>query len=103
MSDTAIITRAATRCDDEALAQLTALDDRHRPSGPALLAEADGTVLAAIALTSGAVLAAADCPDAQAIHALRHRRYRLLGQSGDVGPAWLVARRLGLPSAVSTS
>jgi hypothetical protein len=103
MTDTAIITRAATRCDDEALAQLIPLEGRHRPSGQALLAEADGAVIAAIALTSGAVLAAPACPDTQAIHALRHRRYRLLRQSGDVGPAWLVARRLGLPSVASTS
>jgi hypothetical protein len=102
MSDTAMITRAATRCDAKALAALTTLDNRHRPSEAALLAETNGTVVAAIAITSGAVLAAADRPDTEAIHALRRGRYRLMRQSGDVGPAWPVARRLGLPSAVST-
>jgi hypothetical protein len=103
MSDTAIITRAATPEDNDALAQLTTLDDRHRPSGRALLAEVDGTVTAAIALTSGAVLAGATCPDMRAIHALRQRRCRVLRQSGDVRPAWLLIRRLGLPSLASSA
>src|SRR5947209_2061294 len=102
MTDVAIITRAATRDDDQALAQLATLHDRHRPSGQLLVAEANGTVIAAITLTSGAVLAAPACLNTHAIHALRHRRYRLLRQGGDLGPAWLVARRLGRPSLATS-
>jgi hypothetical protein len=99
MTDYAMTIRAATPFDDDALAALTALDDGRRPSGRALVAEADGTPIAAIALTSGAVLAAAGNPNMQAIRALRYRRYRLLRQGGDLVPAWLQSRRLAHPSA----
>jgi hypothetical protein len=101
MTDHAITIRAATPFDDDALAALTTLDNRRRPSGRALVAEADGTPIAAIALTSGAVLAAAGSPNMQAIHALKYGRYRLLRQGGDVAPAWRQFRRRALPSAAS--
>jgi hypothetical protein len=60
----------------------------------ALLAEANGAVVAAIGLTSGTVLADPIEPDAGAIHSLRQRRHRILRQSGDVGAAQTLLRRL---------
>jgi hypothetical protein len=101
MTDHAITIRAATPFDDDALASLTTLDNRRRPSGRALVAEANGTPIAAIALTSGAVLAAAGSPNTQAIDALRFGRYRLLRQGGDVAPAWRQVRHRALPLAAS--
>ena len=71
---------------------------RPRRGGRALLAERDGRAVAAIALTSGRIAADASPAAADAVRALRRRRYQLLRQGGDVGPARSLLRRLA-PSA----
>ena len=63
------------------------------PASGTLLAERSGVALAAVALTSGSVAADPSYPTAIAVRALRYRRYQLLRQGGDVGPAWSLLRR----------
>ena len=46
-----------------------------RRNGDALVAERDGTAIAGIALTSGALT---DQPEAPTVRALRHRRWQLM-------------------------
>jgi len=67
-------------------------------SGLALLAEHHGVAVAAITLTSGRIEADASPAGARAVPELRRRRYQLLRQGGDVGPARSLLRRLA-PSA----
>ena len=83
--------RAATPRDADALSQV---DNRALLTGPALIAERDGVALAAVALTSGAVAADPFRPTGEAVRLLRRRRYQLLRQGGDVGPAGSLLRRL---------
>jgi len=54
---------------------------------PGLLAERDGVPLAAIALSSGAVLADPGDPPADTVRSLRFLRYQAMRQSGHGGPA----------------
>jgi hypothetical protein len=49
--------RAATSADHEALARLAALDSSHYPACPALVAEEDGAIVAALALPARSVVA----------------------------------------------
>jgi hypothetical protein len=93
MLDHAIMIRAATPHDADTLRRLAALDSRPQPHGNALLAKCDGVPIAAIALTSGLVVADPFHPTVDAVHLLRHRRYRLLRQGGDVGLARTLLRR----------
>lgn len=67
------------------------------PRGRALLAERDGVTVAAVALTSGRVLADPAWRTGDAIHLLRLRRYRLLRQGGRV------ARLSSLSSAAAAA
>jgi hypothetical protein len=76
--------RLSNPSDARALTRLAALDDAARLSGRALIAERDGVALAAVALTSGRVVAAPSPRAAAAVHLLRLRRYRLLRQGGRV-------------------
>jgi hypothetical protein len=76
--------RLSNASDAGALTRLAALDDGARLSGRALIAERDGIALAAVALTSGRVVAAPSPRAAAAVHLLRLRRYRLLRQGGRV-------------------
>lgn len=94
MLDHALTIRAATPHDADTLRRLAALDSRPQPRGVTLLAECDGVPVAAIALTSGLVVADPFHPTVDAVHLLRHRRYRLLRQGGDVGLARTLLRRL---------
>jgi hypothetical protein len=94
MSDHALTIRAATARDDDAVARLSAHEAGWHLGGAALLAEANGAVVAAIGLTSGCVLADPTTPDAAAIHSLRQHRYRILRQTGDAGAAQTLLRRL---------
>jgi hypothetical protein len=55
MTHPAITIRAATPDDGEVFDRLATLDNHRRPPGQTLLAEADGNLIAAIALTSGDV------------------------------------------------
>jgi hypothetical protein len=93
---TALTIRVATPQDEYALLRLAALEGRSRLSGRTLLAERDGQAIAAVALTSGAVISHPDGADA--VRQLRRRRYQLLRQSGDVGPVASLLRRLVPPT-----
>jgi hypothetical protein len=94
MSDHALTIRAATHADESALESLAALDSRLRPRGHVLIAEEEGVAIAAIALTSGAVVADPFNSTAHAVSLLRQRRYQLMRQRADVGPARSLLRRL---------
>ena len=86
--------RAATASDRDALSSLTALGPRRYTSGRGLVAEIDGETIAAISLTSGAVVANLDRAHPGMVHSLRRRRYQILRQGGDVGRSANVLRRL---------
>ncbi len=94
MGSDAMTIRAATSADTATLTRLAASSRRPRPRGPVLLAEHDGELLAAVALSTGAVLTEPGKPVADAVHRLRRRRYQLLRQNGDVGTARSLLRRL---------
>jgi hypothetical protein len=96
----ALTVRAATPHDAPTVARLARLDGRTPPRGAALLAERDGVPVAAIALTSGSVLADPFHATADAVGLLRGRRYRLLRQGGDVGRLRSLLRRLAPQPAV---
>ena len=86
--------RAATRHDAPALARLAGLGSRVAQRGHVLIAETDGRPVAAVSLTSGAILADPYLPAADAVRALRERRYRVLRQASDVGAVTAVLRRV---------
>lgn len=90
MSDHVLTVRAATSRDTDALSRLAALHRR----GHMLLADRGGTAIAALALTSGSVFTDPAHDSTDAVPLLRRRRYQLLRQGGDVGPAWSLLRRL---------
>jgi len=95
MSHRAITIRAAIPTDTDAVAHLVTLGSRPYVAGSDdLVAEIDGTAVAAIALTSGAVAADLDRAHPRAVKALRYRRYQILRQGGDVGRARNLLRRL---------
>lgn len=85
--------RAVTPRDASALRRIVALESLPL-RGHALMAERGGVALAAIALTSGSVLADSRHATGDAVRLLRLRRYQLLRQGGDVAPAWSLLRRL---------
>jgi hypothetical protein len=91
---TRISIRLAGPEDDELLRRLAALDSAPVPTGRALLAEQANEAVAAISLGTGAVVADPFRPSAPAADLLRLRRYQLLRQGGDVGPARSVLRRM---------
>jgi hypothetical protein len=76
--------RLSNPSDAGALTRLAALDASAGLSGRALIAERDNVAIAAVALTSGRVVAAPSPRAAAAVHLLRLRRYRLLRQGGRV-------------------
>jgi hypothetical protein len=86
--DHVLTVRPAAAGDADALRRLACLAGRPRPLGHALLAEEDGVPVAAVALTSGAVLADPLLPSTVAVRALRLRRYQVLRQGANVGPRW---------------
>jgi hypothetical protein len=93
----AMTIRAATPSDADALSRLAALGNRRSPHGRALVAEREGVVIAAIALTNGSILAdPANHPNDTA-HMLRQCRYRIMRQGGDVGRVQWLLRRLAAP------
>jgi hypothetical protein len=94
-----ITIRAATPSDTDSLARLAELDSRRPLGGRVLLAERDGVAVAGVALTSGAIVADPFEPATDAVRLLRYRRYQLLRQGGDSGPAWSLLRRLAPATA----
>jgi hypothetical protein len=63
------------------------------PRGRALVAERNGLPIAAISLTSGAIVTDSGAFTADAVHVLRFLRYRLLRQGGQRGPLQSLVRR----------
>jgi hypothetical protein len=57
MTQPAITIRRSASDDAHALEQLAALDSRHVPSAPVLVAEVDGELRAAVSLSDSAVVA----------------------------------------------
>jgi hypothetical protein len=86
--------RAAAPGDADALRKLAAHANRPPLRGHALLAELDGALVAAVALSSGAVVADKFAATADAVRLLRLRRYRVMRQGGDAAPARSLLRRL---------
>jgi hypothetical protein len=94
MRSDAMTIRAATSSDTAAVTRLAASSRRPRPRGPVLLAEHDGQMLAAIALSTGAVITEPGQPVADVVHRLRRQRYQLLRRNGDADAARTLLRRL---------
>jgi hypothetical protein len=101
MRSDAMTIRAATSADTDAVRRLAASTSRPRPRGPLLVAEHDGDMLAAIAVSSGAVITDPGRPAADVVRDLRRRRYQLLRQNGGVGEAHTLLRRLGATPRVA--
>ena len=85
MSHPALSIRLSRPGDAAALARLARIDNTAPPSGRALIAERHGVPVAALALTSGAVVADPSRRGGEAVGILRLRRYRLLRQGDEVG------------------
>lgn len=95
MSHRDITIRATSPADRHLLTHLVTLGPRpFVPGSDGLIAEVDGTAVAAIALTSGAVAADLDRAHPATVKSLRYRRYQILRQGGDTGRARNVLRRL---------
>jgi hypothetical protein len=98
MSPNDLTIRATIPADTDDLARLDTIGSRpYMPGSDGLVAELDGTPVAAISLSSGAVGADLDRADAGTVGSLRYRRYQILRQGGDVGRARNVLRRLAPP------
>jgi aspartate carbamoyltransferase catalytic subunit len=72
-----IVIRLATLSDGRTLSNLAALDSRHPLAGPAMLAEVDGIVRAALDLSDGSVAADPFVRTAEVVEMLRLRARRL--------------------------
>ena len=94
MSHHTVTIRSTTAFDQDALGCLPALGSRRYVSGRGLVAELDGEAIAAISLTSGAVVADLDRAGQRVIESLRRRRYQIMRQGGDTGCAVNLLRRL---------
>jgi hypothetical protein len=94
MSHHVLHIRATAPSDGATLADLSAVGPRPYLAGHGLVAEVDGTAVAAISLTTGAVAADVARVHPRMIRALRYRRYQILRQGGDVGRAQALLRRL---------
>ena len=86
--------RIAQTEDAPALRRLAELDSSVPHRGKVMLAELDGTCLAAISLDSGEVTANPFERTAAIVSHLRMRRYQIMRQGGDVAPARSLLRRL---------
>jgi hypothetical protein len=72
-----VTVRRSTSADESALARLAALDSASPPRGPALIAEADTRVLAALPLGSGRPIADPFEPTAPLLQLLELRRTQI--------------------------
>jgi hypothetical protein len=86
--------RLATPEDAPDLRRLAEVDSTVPLRGTVMLAELDGSCLAAISLESGAVTANPFKRTAAIVSHLRMRRYQVMRQGGDVAPARSLLRRL---------
>jgi hypothetical protein len=85
MSD--ITVRLAVAADYSELERLAALDSAHPPRGPALVAEADSRILAALPLGSGRPIADPFEPTAGIVALLKLRSDQLERETGQTGGA----------------
>jgi aspartate carbamoyltransferase catalytic subunit len=92
-----IIIRLAGRDDSNALRTLATLDSRLPLTGPAMLAEVDGTVRAALDLSDGSVAADPFVRTAEVVEMLRLRARRLQGEQPATSLRERVALRLRRP------
>lgn len=82
-----VTVRRSTSGDAAALARLAALDSASPPRGPALVAEADSRLLAALPLGSGRPIADPFEPSAELVALLELRRAQMdTADSGDAAP-----------------
>ena len=77
-----ITVRRSGSGDESALARLAALDSTKPPRGPALIAEADSRVLAALPLGSGRAIADPFSPTAEIVALLELRRMQIDSADG---------------------
>ena len=91
VTERSVTLRFGSAADQRSLARLAALDSSTPPAQPVLLAEVDGQLQAALALTGGAVIADPFHPTADLIDLLRARARQL-----DATPP--IARSRGLGS-----
>jgi hypothetical protein len=80
-SEKGVTLRFGSRADEASLARLAALDSSKPPAQPVLLAEVDGQLLAAVALSDGTVIADPFHPTLDLIELLRARARQLNGDS----------------------
>jgi hypothetical protein len=78
-----VTVRRSTSGDESALARLAALDSATMPRGPALVAEADTRILAALPLGSGRPIADPFEPTAELVQLLQLRRGQIESASGE--------------------
>jgi hypothetical protein len=88
-----LIIRAVNPSDSRSLARLTPIGTRHYTHRRGLVAEVDGMPVAAISLSSGAVVADLDRADLRLVRSLKYRRYQILRQSGGAGDVRTELRR----------
>jgi hypothetical protein len=81
-----ILIRLATHADARTLNNLAALDSRESLAGPAMLAELDGVVRAALDLSDGSVAADPFVRTAEIVELLRLRARRLQGERPAASP-----------------
>jgi hypothetical protein len=87
-----VTVRRSTSGDEGAIARLAALDSGRPPRGPALIAEADSRMLAALPLGSGRAIADPFEPTAGLVALLELRRAQI--ESADRTPERRGLRRL---------
>jgi hypothetical protein len=80
--DESVTLRFASPADEKPLARLAALDSAEAPAQPVLLAEVDGQVLAALAVSDGTVIADPFHRTGDLVDLLRARATQLDGDSG---------------------
>ena len=78
-----VTVRRSTSADQSALARLAALDSARPPRGPALLAEADTRMLAALPLGSGRPIADPFEPTSELVALLELRRVQIESAEAD--------------------
>ncbi len=80
-AEKSVTLRFGVPADENRLARLAALDSSKPPAEPILIAEVEGQLLAALALSDGSVVADPFRPTADVIDLLRARAHQLDGNS----------------------
>jgi hypothetical protein len=88
-----VMVRLACLADDRSLAELAQLDSGRVPEFPALLAEVDGRVRAAISINGGAAVADPFFPSAGLVELLALRAAQVRAELADSAPAAPEVRR----------